>query len=80
MDTAQIFEVLPFTAKDLLMVVKMFYLLGLFGYCVFAFLVVRQAKMMMESLGGKIPLPVKEVVWGHLIVALLVFVLAAVVL
>ncbi|HUS51875.1 MAG TPA: DUF5657 family protein [Candidatus Bathyarchaeia archaeon] len=55
---------------------KLFVLLGLFLYLVFAVVVIRQVNLMIEALGGILNLPLKAVAWAHLILAIAVFLLA----
>lgn len=76
----EIFNALPFSWQDLLLVIKGFYLLGLLLYIIFAGLIVRQVQMMMNSLAGVLKLPLPALAWGHFFATILVFVLAAVIL
>lgn len=55
---------------------KLFVLLGLFLYLVFAVVVIRQVNLMIQALGGVLNLPLKTVAWAHLILAIAVFLLA----
>lgn len=56
--------------------VKLLFLLGLLIYVAFAIIVVRQVKLMSQTLNGAFDLPLKLISWVHLGVALAVFIFA----
>ena len=70
MDTGGVFEAIGFGADSVLLMVKLFYLIGLVMYMVFATVVLRQVEMMLSSLGGVLDLPIRLVAWIHLILVL----------
>jgi len=59
---------------------KILFLMGFFIYLAFAVIVVRQVKLMSQTLNGILDLPLKMIAWIHLLAALIVFVLAVVIL
>lgn len=73
-----VFNLLPFAFDDFLLVIKGFYLLGLFLYLLFAVLVIKQITMMKQSLGGVLTLPLMPIAVIHFLVAVGVFLGAAV--
>lgn len=58
--------------NDVLIVVKLMMVLALLMYVFFAFLITRQVEMMVRALKGALPLPVKAIAWGHMLVSLMV--------
>lgn len=75
-----VFDMLPISFDDFLFVIKGFYLLGMLLYIVFAGLIIRQVQMMTQSLAGILKLPLVPVAWVHFVIAILLFILAAVLL
>lgn len=71
---------LPFAVDDVLVVLKLFYVLGILMYLVFAIVVVRQVGLMQESLKGQLVLPLKPAAWLHVLAVLAVLLLAIVLL
>jgi hypothetical protein len=61
-------------------VVKVFILLALALYIVFAVVVIRQVKLMNRTLKGVFNLPISLIAWLHLGLALFVFVLSFLIL
>lgn len=61
---------------DIWFIVKIFFLIGLLVYVVFAGVVVRQVYLMTETLEAGFETPIKIVVWAHLGVAIGIFVFA----
>ncbi|PIU02116.1 hypothetical protein COT66_01890 [Candidatus Shapirobacteria bacterium CG09_land_8_20_14_0_10_49_15] len=59
---------------------KILFLMGFFIYLAFAVIVVRQVKLMSQTLNGILDLPLKMIAWIHLLVAIGVFLLALIVL
>lgn len=68
------------TGEQIWWVVKLFYLLGLVMYMIFAVVLVRQVGLMSKTLNGSIELPIKWLARLHLFVTVGVVVLALVVL
>lgn len=67
---------IPLLVTDFMIILKGFYVLGLFLYLIFAVVVVKQVQMMTEALSGVLLLPIKPLAWFHLFASLVVFVLA----
>lgn len=63
-----------------LLIVKLFILLGLMLYLIFAMVVVRQVQLMNQTLKGSLNLPLRLFAWVHFGLAVLVFLFALVVL
>ena len=61
-------------------IAKVFVLLALLIYIVFSLIVIRQVKLMGQTLDGKVNVAVKIVAWVHLIVVLFIFLLALIIL
>jgi len=61
-------------------VAKLLIILALVIYLVFAFVVVKQVKMMTQVVSGDLDLPIKILGWLHLVFAFLVILLALIVL
>lgn len=61
-------------------VAKVAVLFALFIYLLFAVIVVRQVKLMGETLNGNLNLPIKVIAWIHLLVSIFVFILALIIL
>lgn len=68
------------TSDQIWWVVKLFYLLGLLMYLIFAIVLVRQVGLMSRTLNGSIELPIKWLARLHLLVSVGVIGLALVVL
>lgn len=71
---------LPIIVNDLTIILKSFYLLGLFFYLIFAVVMIRQVEMMITSLSGQLHLPVRPIAWIHFAATLVVFFAAALIL
>jgi len=61
-------------------ILKILFLAALFIYVAFAVIVVRQVKLMSQTLNGVLDLPLRLISWIHLLVAITVFLLALTVL
>ena len=59
---------------------KFLFLIAFLLYIAFAVIVIRQVKLMGQTLNGALNLPLKLIAWVHFLVAVSVFVLALVVL
>ena len=66
--------------SDPWVLVKILFLIGFFIYVAFALIVVRQVKLMSQTLNGFLDLPLRMMSWIHFLVAMAVFVLALVIL
>lgn len=80
MDSSNLISLLPFDPNLIWFGAKIFYLLGLLIYVIFAIVVVRQAKLMVATLNGALEAPVRLIAWIHLGLAVMVFLLALVIL
>ncbi len=60
--------------------IKTLFIIALSLYLAFAVIIVRQVKIMFETLKGMLDWPIKLVAWIHLGVAVFVFVLSIVIL
>jgi len=58
------------------LLIKVFFVVGLFLYLAFAVIVIRQVGLMGKTLDGEFNLSLKFVAWVHLIFSLGVFLLA----
>ena len=76
MDLFELLTNFSITETQIWGVVKVFYLLGILMYIVFAFVVTRQTKMMINALNGALELPIKFASRVHLLVSVLVWVIA----
>lgn len=74
------FDINSLLAGEFLIIIKGFYLLGLFMYVIFAALVIKQVRMMTRSLAGLLDLPVMPIALGHFLFALFLFLISAVIL
>jgi len=63
--------------REVLLLLKMAYILGLSMYLVFAVVMVRQVEMMVSALNGLLHLPVRLVAWIHLILVVVILILVA---
>lgn len=59
---------------------KILFLMAFFIYVAFAVIVVRQVKLMSQTLNGVLDFHLKIIAWIHLLVAMITFVLALVIL
>lgn len=59
---------------------KPLFLIGFLLYIAFAVIVVRQVKLMKQTLNGILELPLRLVAWIHLGIAVLVLIIALIVL
>lgn len=71
---------LPVIGVSVWFIAKIMYLIALAVYAVFAIVVVRQVRLMVDTLEVGFELPIQVIAWGHLIFALGVFVLAVIIL
>lgn len=69
-----------FTQANFLSLIKVFFLLALLIYLIFAAVVVRQVHLMMRALHGILERPLNIIVYLHLGLAMLVFLVALVLL
>ncbi len=72
-----IFSVLPFSVW---LIVKIFFVIGLAVYLVFALVVLKQTNLMTSTVEMGFSTPVKLLAWLHLIFAIAVFLLAIIIL
>ncbi len=59
---------------EVLLLLKLAYILGLSMYLVFAVVMVRQVEMMVSALKGLLHLPVRLVAWIHLILVVVILI------
>ena len=62
------------------LVVKVFVLLALVMYIVFSLVVIRQIRLMLETVDMGLNLPIRFIGWGHFLFAVGIFVIALVIL
>jgi len=72
--------VIPGMALSVWFVVKIFFLIAIGVYIVFAFVVVRQVGLMTDTLEVGFETPVRIVAWGHLLFAIGILILAILIL
>lgn len=73
-------EVIPILGISVWFAVKMFVLLFLAIYIVFALVVIRQIALMSGTLDMGLNLPIRFIGWGHFLFAVGVFVIALTIL
>lgn len=73
-------EVIPLVGISVWLAVKIFILLFLAIYIVFALVVIRQIKLMSETLDMGLNLPIRFIGWGHFLFAVGIFVIAILIL
>lgn len=73
-------ETIPFIGISVWLVVKIFAVIGLLVYLVFATVVVRQVQLMTETLKVGFEMPLRTLAYAHLVFAILVLLAALVVL
>lgn len=66
----------PVIPSAVLLIIKIFFLLGLFLYSIFAGVLVRQEQLMADVLEESFEQIIRLLVIGHLVVAIGIFVLA----
>ena len=80
MNSDQLIEFLTKLMADPWILLKLLFLVAFLIYVAFAVIVVRQVKLMIQTLNGVLNLPLRMIAWIHLLVALIAFVLAIVIL
>ncbi|MCX6706414.1 MAG: hypothetical protein NTV24_04950 [Candidatus Woesebacteria bacterium] len=73
-------EVIPLIGVSVWLAVKIFVLLFLAIYIIFALVVIRQIKLMSETLDMGLNLPIRFVGWAHFLFAVGIFVIALLIL
>lgn len=72
-----IFAILPFS---IWLIVKIFFVIGLIVYLVFALVVLKQTNLMTSTIAMGFDLPIKSLAWLHLIFAIGILLLALIIL
>lgn len=78
--TRDFFSIVERLIADPWIFLKILFLMGFFIYLAFAIIVVRQVKLMNQTLNGILDLPLRMIAWIHLLVAIGAFLLALIVL
>lgn len=73
-------ETLPLIGISVWLLVKIFILLFLAIYIVFSMVVIRQIKLMLQTLDMGLNLPIRFIGWGHFLFAVGIFVIALLIL
>lgn len=73
-------EVIPLIGVSVWLAVKIFVLLFLAIYIIFALVVIRQIKLMSETLDMGLNLPIRFIGWAHFLFAVGIFVIALLIL
>lgn len=73
-------ETIPLTGITVWLIAKIFVLIALGLYIVFAGVVVKQVGLMIKTIEAGFEAPIKFVAWGHLLFAVGIFVLAIIIL
>lgn len=73
-------EVIPLIGISVWLAVKIFILLFLAIYIVFALVVIRQIKLMLQTLDMGLNLPIRFIGWAHFLFAVGIFVIAILIL
>ena len=60
--------------------IKILFIIALGLYLAFAVIIVRQVKVMFETLKGMLDWPIRLVAWIHLAIAIFIFILAFIIL
>ena len=71
---------LPALGASIWFIVKIFFLIAIFVYIVFAGVIVRQVGLMIETLEVGFETPIKIFAWGHFLFAIGVLILAILIL
>ena len=75
-----ILDFIPHNTTDAYVLIKLFFLLGIFFYLIFAGVIIRQTDMMLKSLNGLLDLPVRYFAWFHFLIAIGVLIMAIILL
>lgn len=73
-------ETIPLTGLSVWLIAKIFVLIALGLYIVFAAVIVKQVNLMIKTIKVGFEAPIKFVAWGHLLFALGIFVVATIIL
>lgn len=73
-------ETIPLIGISVWLVAKIFVLIALAIYIVFAAVIVKQVSLMIKTIKVGFEAPIKFAAWGHLLFALGIFVLAIIIL
>ena len=73
-------ETIPLIGISVWLVAKIFVLIALAIYIVFAAVIVKQVSLMIKTIKVGFEAPIKFVAWGHLLFAVGIFVLAIIIL
>jgi len=73
-------ETIPLTGISVWLIAKIFVLVALGLYIIFAVVIVKQVGLMIKTVKVGFETPIKYVAWGHLLFAVGIFVLAIIIL
>ncbi len=73
-------ETVPLIGLSVWLIAKIFVLIALGLYIVFAAVIVKQVNLMIKTIKVGFEAPIKLVAWGHLLFALGIFVVATIIL
>lgn len=73
-------ETVPLTGLSVWLIAKIFVLIALGLYIVFATVIVKQVNLMIKTIKVGFEAPIRFVAWGHLLFALGIFVVATIIL
>ena len=73
-------EIIPLIGISVWLVAKIFVLIALAIYIIFAAVIVKQVSLMIKTVKVGFEAPIKFVAWGHLLFALGIFVVATIIL
>ncbi|MFH1863703.1 MAG: DUF5657 family protein [bacterium] len=73
-------ETIPLTGLSVWLIAKIFVLIALGLYIVFATVIVKQVNLMIKTIKVGFEAPIRFVAWGHLLFALGIFVVATIIL
>lgn len=71
---------IPIIGVSIWLIVKVFVLLALAIYLVFAMVIIKQVSLMITTLEVGFEIPIRLLAWGHFLFALGIFVLALIIL
>ena len=73
-------EIIPLIGISVWLVAKIFVLIALAIYIIFAAVIVKQVSLMIKTIKVGFEAPIRFVAWGHLLFALGIFVVATIIL
>jgi len=73
-------EAIPIVGTSLWFIAKVFVLVAIAIYFVFAVVIIKQVNLMINTISIGFEIPIKMIAWAHLLFAIGIFVLAIIIL